>query len=145
MKNVILSIALILSLCGFAFAIPDVFPPTPNPSQWAVTPQYITSDGIFYYLTMTAVTATDMNPPVYYLFDCVSSSNYDSGWITTPTWTNGPFFAESYLVYRCYTKDSLGNIGSPSPLYDTDGHFVIPEPATICLFAIAGLILRRKK
>jgi hypothetical protein len=136
-----LIVSVIFSFCGFAFA-DDTFPPTPNPAQWAVTPHY-TTDGMFYYVSMAAVTATDDSPPIYYLFDCVSNDVMDSGWQISPTFTNGPLVAQPYDVYRIFTKDGLGNVSAPSQQYDTFGN-PVPEPATICLLAIAGLMLRRK-
>ncbi len=105
----------------------DVNAPTPNPSTWAATPHYSTNDGITFTLSMTATTATDtgtpLSPPVWYYFDCTNAgSSYDSGWVLTPTWTKD-FIAQSYLVYRVYTKDSAStpNYSGFSPKYGTDG------------------------
>jgi hypothetical protein len=139
-----LIVSLIISFCGIAFA-DDTFPPMPNPPTWAIVP-HVYSDGIYYYHTMTATTATDVSPPVYYYFDCLSGVSPDSGWLTSPTYTTRPFLSENYSIYCFYTKDSLGNVSAPSSAYDIYGYNQdVPEPATICLFAIAGFMLRRKK
>jgi len=134
--------SVISTFCGFAFA-DDTFPPMPNPPQWASVPQ-TTYDGLFYYHTMTAAAVTDDSLPVYYLFDCVAGGGVDSGWQSGTTWTPGPFLASNYSVYRFYTKDALGNVSLTSAQYDTTG-MLVPEPATICLFGLAGLFLRRRK
>jgi hypothetical protein len=102
----------------------DTNAPTPNPAQWSVSPRYTTSDGIYYYLTMTAVTATDASPPVYYKFQCVSSGGTSSDWQLDPTWSLGPFIAQSYAVYVVYTKDSVGNVTAASAKVDTNGNIV---------------------
>ena len=97
----------------------DTNAPTPNPSQW-VTPggtPHITTDGTFYYHSMTAVTASDASPPVYYYFQCVTGGGTSSGWITSSTYTAGPFFSANYSAYKVYTKDALGNVGSASSTY----------------------------
>jgi len=98
-------------------------PPTPNPSQWASTPiSYY--DGTFYYHTMTAVEATDDNLPVYYRFECTFGAGTSSGWQLSPTYNAGPYLVSNYSVYRVYTKDSLGNTGSPSTKYSTSGEWI---------------------
>ncbi len=104
----------------------DTNAPTPYPS-WSVSPRYTTSNGIYYYLTMTATTATDATPPVYYKFQCVSSGGTSSDWQLDPTWSIGPFIAQSYAVYVIYTRDSVvptPNVAGPSSKVDTNGAVV---------------------
>ena len=95
----------------------DTTPPTPNPSQWATYPQlYYVGDGYVRH-QMAAVAATDASLPVMYYFQCLGGGGTSSGWITSPTYMAGPFLVENYSAYRVYTKDALGNVGSPSPTY----------------------------
>ena len=101
----------------------DTTPPMPNPSQWATYPQAVQgldanySPSLWYH-RMTAVEATDdASPPVYYYFQCVIGSGTSSDWRENPTYIAGPFISENYAAYRVYTKDALGNVGSPSPTY----------------------------
>ncbi len=101
----------------------DTVPPEPNPSQWESTPLAY-YDGQFYYHTMTAIEATDDSLPVYYYFECTDGAGTSSNWQTDPTYTAGPYLVENYSVYRVWTKDALGNTGSPSPKYDTNGQLV---------------------
>jgi len=103
----------------------DTDPPIPNPSQWATggIPHY-TYNGEFYYHIMTAVEADDASPPVYYYFECTNGTGTSSSWQLSPTWTAGPYLVPNYSVYRVRTKDALGNIGSWSPKYDTNGQLV---------------------
>ena len=95
----------------------DTNPPTPNPSLWATYPQlYYTGDG-FVRHQMTAVVATDASPPVMYYFQCVGGGGTSSGWITSQTYITGPFLTPNYSAYKVYTRDALGNVGSPSSTY----------------------------
>jgi hypothetical protein len=132
-----LVVSLIFSFCSFALA-DDLIPPVPNPMTWAVTPFYW-SDGTYYHHSMTATTATDVNP-VYYYYDCVSGGGIDSGWIDTPTYTTSPFSTPNIAGYRVCARDSMGNQTEYSAIA-----YTVPEPATICLFGLAGLFLRRRK
>ncbi|OHB50886.1 MAG: hypothetical protein A2Y10_15890 [Planctomycetes bacterium GWF2_41_51] len=96
----------------------DILPPEPNPSQWSVTPR-VTTDGLFFYHTMTAVEATDLSPPVQYEFACVDGGGTSSGWIYTNTYTAGGFWATTNSAYRVRTKDAAGNIGQWSVRWHT--------------------------
>lgn len=96
----------------------DKVPPTPNPSQWSVVPT-VYEDGLFYYHTMTAATATDAHPPVEYYFDCCDGGGTDSGWILEPTYTAGGFWAPTNSTYRVRTRDALGNVSEWSQKWNT--------------------------
>jgi len=104
----------------------DVDKPTPNPSEWASVPQSILGlDANYPSLwvhRMTAVTATDASPPVEYSFECVAGSGTSSGWITSPTYTAGPFGGVNHAAYKVRTRDSATptrNVGSYSRTYHT--------------------------
>ena len=96
----------------------DTEPPTPNPSQWEITPRVVPS-GITYRHTMTAVTATDATPPVEYYFECVSGGGSNSGWISTPSYTVYDLWAPNHSAYKVRTRDALGNIGEWSITWHT--------------------------
>ncbi len=86
----------------------DLSPPSYTPTAngiWAVTP-YTYYSSPYYYVSMTAVTANDISPPVLYYFD--ESGGAKSGWITSPTWTAGPYF-DGTRTYQVRIKDSAGN------------------------------------
>jgi len=100
----------------------DITPPTPNPSQWASVPQSINPGGPYWYHYMTAVTATDASPPVEYSFECTDGSGTSSGWITSPTYTAGPFGGVNHAAYKVRTRDSATptrNVGLYSQRYHT--------------------------
>jgi chitodextrinase len=99
----------------------DTNAPTPNPSQWAIYPQAAQGLDAKYPLTMwyhrmAAVVATDASPPVMYYFQCIGGG-ISSGWITSSTYIAGPFLTPNYCAYKVYTKDAVGNVGSPSSIY----------------------------
>lgn len=96
----------------------DILPPEPNPSLWATVPR-VTTDGLFYYHTMTAVEATDLSPPVQYEFACVDGGGTSSGWILSNTYTAGGFWSTTNSAYRVRTKDARGNIGEWSVVWHT--------------------------
>ncbi|MEN6385649.1 MAG: hypothetical protein ABFD79_10675 [Phycisphaerales bacterium] len=140
-KGLIATIVLTISLTSLSFAYedPNFIPPSPNPAQWSIPPCVI-SDGIYYYHTMSAMTAIDNDPPISYFFDCIEGDGISSGWILTPSYTSGPFWAVCNSVYRVRAKDNIGNVTEWSVPMST-----IPEPVSISLLAIGGLLLRRRK
>jgi hypothetical protein len=69
----------------FVMVDPDFVPPTPNPMTWAAEPNEI-GPGV---VTMTATTAEDNGGTgVQYYFQCVSGGGRDSGWQSSPTYTD---------------------------------------------------------
>jgi hypothetical protein len=132
-----------------ASAIPgvDVFPPSPNPSQWAVEPYQTGSTS----LRMQAVQATDAEGNgVEYMFVCVENSVFSSGWrqnvasgdagyMATP-WVydvNGLTVGQSYTFYVKTRDRSLSqNETDPSTsvavtMAELDATPPIPNPAVI--------------
>ncbi|MGB8226562.1 MAG: hypothetical protein WCE45_06845, partial [Sedimentisphaerales bacterium] len=92
----------------------DPDPPTPNPSTWSVPPH---AEGGKH--KMTATTATDESPPVYYQFEHVNPGGGGS----SSGWQENSYYecsASSPDAYQVRTKDSLGNIGSYSVIWDTE-------------------------
>lgn len=61
----------------------DHDPPTPNPMTWAVLPHESGPGAV----TMTASTAQDPAGVEYY-FECVSGGGHDSGWQSSPVYTD---------------------------------------------------------
>ena len=90
---------------------PDTDPPTPNPSTWSQVPTATSSSEI----TMTATTASDPSG-VQYSFDETTGNPgaTDSGWQSSPTYTDTGLSPETMYTYRVQTKDGVGNTGSYS-------------------------------
>ena len=88
------------------FVDPDFTPPTPNPMTWNVQP-YENGPGA---VTMTAATAVDnAGSSVEYYFLCVSGGGRDSGWQSSPTYTDTQVtqLVNSYRVKARDTGDNL--------------------------------------
>jgi len=99
----------------------ETMPPTPDPMQFDENglPTEIDSGGGFdqYYVTMTAVEATDESGGVEYYFLClepaelsgVSPNGLSSGWITEPTWTVRVGRQNQLLRFQVKARDIYGN------------------------------------
>lgn len=87
----------------------DTDPPTPNPSTWSQVPIELGSNSI----TMTATEAYDPHSVEYY-FECVSGGGHDSGWQTSPSYTDTGLSPQTTYTYRVRTRDLLANTGSYS-------------------------------
>jgi autotransporter-associated beta strand protein len=80
----------------------DSTAPTPNPMTFAVAPVSVGPNSI----SMTATTATDaLSPPVQYYFENTTNST-NSGWISSPTWTNTGLTTGVAYGYRVRARDS---------------------------------------
>jgi parallel beta-helix repeat protein len=107
------------SFIGYAIAgvgIPmDSTPPTPNPMTWAVVtdPPIVSPNSI----TMTATTATDENVVVEYYFEEISNNlgADDSGWQSSPVYTDTGLAASTTYIYRVRARDVRGNTTGWSP------------------------------
>ena len=89
--------------------VADTTPPTPNPMTWAAggEPNAISDSAI----TMTATTATDAtSPPVEYFFTNVTDTGHDSGWQTSPTWTDGGLYSNTTYTYNVMARDSAAPV-----------------------------------
>ncbi len=82
---------------------PDNTPPSPNSMTFAVNPVSISENSI----RMTATTATDFaSSPVQYYFENITNNAHDSGWISTPTWTDSDLILGTSYSYRVKARDS---------------------------------------
>ena len=90
----------------------DTDAPTPNQATFASAPA-ATSDT---EITMTATTGTDESGPVQYYFDETSgnSGGTDSGWQTSPTYTDTGLSASTQYTYSVTMRDSILNTGTAS-------------------------------
>jgi hypothetical protein len=78
----------------------DNTPPTPNPMTWQLYPYALGYSSI----TMTASTASDASGVEYY-FDCVSGGGHDSGWQSSPTYTDTGLAANTTYQYAVQARD----------------------------------------
>ena len=86
------------------FAI-DTDGPTPDPMSFAVLPEPKGAEEI----RMTAVTATDtLSLPVEYYFENTSNL-VNSGWISSPSWSNTGLVTDTTYGYRVQARDAVGN------------------------------------
>jgi alpha-galactosidase len=83
--------------------VPDTTPPTPDPMTFASPPAASGPNSI----TMTATTATDPNG-VEYLFTNVTLGT-DSGWQSSPSFTNSGLQPETEYVYQVKARDTSEN------------------------------------
>jgi hypothetical protein len=86
-------------------AVPDTFPPSPNPSSFLMPPAAFDGTTIM----MTATTATDPSGPVEYYFENTSGGGNDSDWQTTAFYQDLGLTPGVSYAYRVKTRDSLHN------------------------------------
>jgi hypothetical protein len=98
----VLSLSEIQTLAEF-----DTDPPTPNPATWAVAPHAISSDAI----VMTASIGTDPRGIVKYYFQETSGNpgGDNSGWISSPTYTDFGLKPMKTYTYVVRMRDAFGN------------------------------------
>ncbi len=93
---------------------PDITAPTPNPATFASAPSADSDTAI----SMTATTGTDLSGPVEYYFDETTgnSGGSDSGWQTSPSYTDSGLTAETQYSYTVQLRDSAStpNVGTAS-------------------------------
>ncbi|MCH7225128.1 sialate O-acetylesterase [Haloferula sp. A504] len=94
----------------------DTDPPTPDPMTWASVPAAVSDSSI----TMTATTASDTSG-VEYFFTCTSGAGNDSGWQSSPTYTDEGLSPNTTYTYTVKARDAVG-------LYETAASD--PESAT---------------
>ena len=93
---------------------PDTDPPTPNPATFAVPPA---ADGS-YAINITATTGSDASGPVEYYFEETSGNpgGSDSGWQTSPSYTDTGLSPSTQYTYTVQMRDSAPtpNVGAAS-------------------------------
>jgi hypothetical protein len=91
---------------------PDTTPPTPNPATWSAAPSADSDTAI----SMTATVGSDLSGPVQYYFDETSGNpgGSDSGWQTSPSYTDSGLNASTQYTYTVQMKDALDNTGTAS-------------------------------
>ena len=90
----------------------DNTPPTPNPATFTAVPAAVSGTVI----SMTATTGTDANGPVEYYFDETSGNpgGTDSGWQTSPSYTDFGLLASTQYTYTVQMRDAMLNTGTAS-------------------------------
>jgi autotransporter-associated beta strand protein len=104
---------------------PDTTAPTPNPMTFAVAPATAGATSI----SMTATTATDaLSPPVQYYFENANNTASNSGWISSPTWTNTGLTTGTTYFYHVKARDSATppNVTGWSSVF-----FAVPSEPTV--------------
>jgi len=84
-------------------------PPTPNPAEWLTEPMELDDDRIF----MSATPATDETPPIKYRFFGTDGGG-DSGFTTSPNFTDSGLTANTTYNYTVQTQDAIPNTGTAS-------------------------------
>jgi hypothetical protein len=118
----------------------DTTAPTPNPCKWVITPQLI-EESAYYYHFMQVEDSTDASGPISYYFDCIGGHGESSGWISSTSYTAGPFWGATISDYRVRAKDAFGNMTEWSETWRVGQ---VPEPTTLALLSL-GLLAFRKK
>jgi len=88
----------------------DTDPPTPNAATFLLPPKGISTTAI----KMTATTGTDASALVEYKFDRVSPTTANSGWQSSPIWTDTSLTSGVTYGYTVQMKDAYGNTGTVS-------------------------------
>lgn len=99
----------------------DGDPPVPNPSTWASVPTAAGTDSI----TMTATTASDAGGVVEYYFRETTGNpgGGDSGWQSSPTYTDTGLSGSTEYTYQVRTRDAYDNRGVWSVLHSAFTQF----------------------
>ncbi|MFB0525122.1 MAG: NosD domain-containing protein, partial [Phycisphaerae bacterium] len=91
----------------------DTTPPTPDPMQWAQggEPKEVKlGPGSFdFYAVMMAAEATDDSGVVEYFFECTTESGFNSGWVSSRTYTVQVGRANQRHRFRVKARDLFGN------------------------------------
>jgi hypothetical protein len=87
----------------------DTDPPTPDPATWASMPAATGQSAI----SMTAAAGSDPSGPVEYYFAETSGNpgGGDSGWQSSPEYTDTGLSADTQYTYRVRLRDAHGNTG----------------------------------
>jgi hypothetical protein len=119
---------------------PDTDPPTPNPATFAVGPEADSDTAI----SMTATIGSDATGPVEYYFDEISGNpgGSDSGWQTSPSYTDSGLTAATQYTYTVQMRDAVTptpNVGTASsPASATTPGLAIPDaPSNLSATAVA--------
>ncbi|MHC4167631.1 MAG: right-handed parallel beta-helix repeat-containing protein, partial [Planctomycetota bacterium] len=106
----------------------DTLPPSPNPSEWETEPNLISGGTI----TMEAEISLDAwGWPVEYFFECADGDEgcSDSGWQTSPTYTDTGLTPGVEYAYRVRARDGVGNMTEWSPVRFAGLDSTPPAPA----------------
>lgn len=113
----------------------DVFPPEPNPVEWALYPEPTGPD--YMYITMTAAPSGDLNGPVTYKFECVYASDgsvrHNSNWQEETVWTDTGLNSGTTYTYIVIARDTEGYITERTNMASaTAGEAPDTEPPSTC-------------
>ncbi len=108
---------------------------TPATMSFAVAPTSVDATTV----TMTATTVTAASPPVQYYFEN-TTTNTNSGWISTPVWTQTGLTTGQSYSYKVKARDAFNTENNESPLATVNltsgGDITAPSPDPMT-FAVA--------
>ncbi len=100
-----------ISASDVTWGATDDLAPFPSPMRWAADPT-VSSD--LSTITLTAVTAIDINETIDYNFVCVTDANYTSGWRSLPTYEANSLPINTAFTFTVQARDGAGNVGEAS-------------------------------
>jgi hypothetical protein len=84
----------------------DTTPPSPDPATWASVPSSASGSSV----TMTATTATDISGVEYYFDETTGGpGGTDSGWLDSPSYTDGLLDLDTEYCYQVKARDKSPN------------------------------------
>lgn len=118
-----------IDIGAYPYELIDTIAPTPNPATFASVPTDTSSTEI----TMTATAGDDASEPIEYNFECTSGGGHDSGWQTSPVYSDTALTELTEYTYTVKMRDSADNTGTPSSSESattSDGTAPTPNPAS---------------
>ena len=115
----------------------DLTAPTPDPMTWAIEPYDPYPYSLHphgYRVTMTANTAVDSSGVEYRFVESSGSprtgwpTTSDSGWISSPTWTDYGLYLDETYIYRVKARDKSDNQNETD--LSASASVLIPTPDT---------------
>jgi hypothetical protein len=84
--------------------------PSPSPMTWSFPPQATSSTSV----AMTATVATDLSG-VEYMFSCTAGPGHDSGWQSSPSYTDTGLHAGDICTYTVKARDASARQNETAP------------------------------
>jgi len=108
---------------------PDGYAPNPNPMTWDTEPNAVSADTI----SMAATVAADLSGVEYY-FENLTDHSHDSGWQTSPVYTDTGLLNNTTYSYKVRARDASTSHNTTSPSLEV----AATTPLFSCNSAAAG-------